>query len=1260
MIKEADEQIRGFRDSKRVRVLALLALLAASFPTAYAAYLPLRSDMVEGKPHLQILQQTDNEILLEIKLPGVERGSATLAGRHWDIVVIPGGGFANDPGTPDVPSFSRLLAIPPRSGVQAELEVLESTTLDNIELMPAQEVDSANFVASSGPMQFDDAAYSQDRFYPQESLTLGDPALLRGWRVVALQTNPVSYNPVSKQLRIAHRYRVRVQFQGTDLRNSPDHPTRPVSHAWAKLMRSMVANFDELDVTEIPFGSYLIVCENNSALMDTLIAPLVEWKRRLGHTVVVQTFPPGASNTTIKAVIQNAYDTWAVPPEYVLLFGDVSGSYALPGWFVYGFGMDDQIDHPYSQLEGDDILADVALGRLPAGNSTEASTMVNKTIWYERTPYVDNTDWYHKGVLIAGVDSINNSGISSIEVNHWIKTRMIQNFYTQIDTFWYTMPGSVNSTLTPAINNGVCVANYRGIEGMGDFTINSIDSLINGRKLPFVVAITCLTGGFYGMQESPMERFVSTGTPSLARGAVACLGTATNSTHTRQNNTMDYGAFAGLYDEEITQAGNVLNRAKMELYNTYQTHDPQSVIDFSNFAALAGDPGVELYTGAIHFMTSNLTDNINYGMPLSLTISQSGVGPLPGAIVCLYKADELQNIGETNASGQVTLSLGSVATGNVKVTVWKHNFYPLIDSINVASSGVLVNILSNSVSDDSLGDGDGFINPGERVEILSIFKNYGNSTTATMITATASTLDNLITLNNSSITFPDLAPGSTANSLGNFVLTVSPNAPNGHTIRLNLITTANQGSWEGILDLPVKSYEMAVLSAQAAGSDTLLSPGETANFVLTVRNNGLKTALNLAATITALDTTVSVNDISASFGTVNMGAQATCNANPFNLTAMPDIIPGIPAHLLVQFTGNDGAMQQDTITICLGARASSDPQGPDEYGYYCYDNTDTGYAHAPTYDWIEIDPNYGGSGIQLNINGPGGTQNASINRVLPFTFRYYGENTSLITVCRNGWISTHANIAFTDFRNYPIPSAPGPYGLIAPFWDHLSTTVSGHVYYWFDEANHRFIVEWSHLETFGTPVVTETFEVILFDPQFYPTQSGNGKLLFQYAEITEAYGDSTDNPYSTVGIESPDHTDGLEVTYWNTPHDAAAMPVANGRAFLFTTDANPPLLAAPPVSQMSVPDLYSLGQNYPNPFNPTTTIRFGLPKASRVQLEVFDITGCRVWGGPTSTLEYSAGYHEIIFDGSNLASGIYLCRLTAGEFSASKKLVLLK
>jgi flagellar hook assembly protein FlgD len=85
---------------------------------------------------------------------------------------------------------------------------------------------------------------------------------------------------------------------------------------------------------------------------------------------------------------------------------------------------------------------------------------------------------------------------------------------------------------------------------------------------------------------------------------------------------------------------------------------------------------------------------------------------------------------------------------------------------------------------------------------------------------------------------------------------------------------------------------------------------------------------------------------------------------------------------------------------------------------------------------------------------------------------------------------------------------------------------------------------------------------------------------------------------------------------------------------------------------------FSLSQNYPNPFNPTTYISFSLQSKSKVRLVVYDILGNEI-----QTLvndELSEGKYSIKFDGSNLASGIYIYKLITDKFTDVKKMILMK
>jgi hypothetical protein len=91
---------------------------------------------------------------------------------------------------------------------------------------------------------------------------------------------------------------------------------------------------------------------------------------------------------------------------------------------------------------------------------------------------------------------------------------------------------------------------------------------------------------------------------------------------------------------------------------------------------------------------------------------------------------------------------------------------------------------------------------------------------------------------------------------------------------------------------------------------------------------------------------------------------------------------------------------------------------------------------------------------------------------------------------------------------------------------------------------------------------------------------------------------------------------------------------------------------------VSAPEAFALQGVYPNPFNPVTRIRYDLPEAVRVSLQVYDIGGRRIAELANGWRE--AGSHEVSFDASRLPSGVYVVRLEAGDFSAAEKVVLMK
>ena len=93
-------------------------------------------------------------------------------------------------------------------------------------------------------------------------------------------------------------------------------------------------------------------------------------------------------------------------------------------------------------------------------------------------------------------------------------------------------------------------------------------------------------------------------------------------------------------------------------------------------------------------------------------------------------------------------------------------------------------------------------------------------------------------------------------------------------------------------------------------------------------------------------------------------------------------------------------------------------------------------------------------------------------------------------------------------------------------------------------------------------------------------------------------------------------------------------------------------------TESSSPVKYSLSQNHPNPFNPVTTISYSLPRSGDVTLIIYNLLGeeiARLVDG-----FQQAGEHTTVWNASNVSSGIYFYRLRAGDFTQTKKMVLLK
>jgi hypothetical protein len=155
---------------------------------------------------------------------------------------------------------------------------------------------------------------------------------------------------------------------------------------------------------------------------------------------------------------------------------------------------------------------------------------------------------------------------------------------------------------------------------------------------------------------------------------------------------------------------------------------------------------------------------------------------------------------------------------------------------------------------------------------------------------------------------------------------------------------------------------------------------------------------------------------------------------------------------------------------------------------------------------------------------------------------------------------------------------------------------------------------------------------------------------------------AADSTFSTVVVDSIVVDTSLHVNplaanstfFWrvcalNTDGSSAFSSISN-----FTTGTQVSAVEKAP----GMPNDFELSQNYPNPFNPSTTIRFSLPRNARISLVLYNNLGQQM--EVLAEGEYSAGTHDVRVDGSILPSGIYFYELRSEQFTAIKKLVLLK
>ena len=167
----------------------------------------------------------------------------------------------------------------------------------------------------------------------------------------------------------------------------------------------------------------------------------------------------------------------------------------------------------------------------------------------------------------------------------------------------------------------------------------------------------------------------------------------------------------------------------------------------------------------------------------------------------------------------------------------------------------------------------------------------------------------------------------------------------------------------------------------------------------------------------------------------------------------------------------------------------------------------------------------------------------------------------------------------------------------------------------------------------------------------------NGEDVWQLREIAQNTGcHSNNDPRVHFGLGTASVIDSLIVRWPSGSVDVYTDVTPN--KFYTATEGATHLTTAANQFKTSLPVRLSLSQNYPNPFNPSTEIRYQISEVSNVSLKVYDVLGREV--RTLVNRKQGPGTYEVRFDASGLASGVYFCRIKAGNFAKTMKLTVLK
>jgi len=455
-------------------------------------------------------------------------------------------------------------------------------------------------------------------------------------------------------------------------------------------------------------GTYLIVLAHASLkpiLEDETTGDFIYFKKSQGYNVhVVNIEDIGTDASDLKDYLEIYY---AEDPllEYVLLVGDVSGSYSLPYFEVasYSYNEMDVTDHNYTYFGDDPLSSNFFIGRWPIRTEDELKKIKSRSIGYvtmnlpgSDPPHLLDASYLNNALMVAANYAGNDDPgafypVTPVWTSRWLMDELYNYGYSKVDTaFWTNLNQIDNYPISTAWNQGVGIVGYRGWGGgtgwnKPDFRNPDLEDLVNNWKLPVVFSFVCNTGDFNrtGGDHCFAEKAITVGSPDIPTGAVAVVGPSDKDTDTKFNNPMYGTIMDALLEHRVPELAPALHAGKQCLIKEFGDLIAPDTYGFNGTYAefyhyvynVLGDPSLPVWLGEPKNMIADLNEELTSSY-ISTSITDESGEPLMDVVGALLYNNELIAKGFSNANGELVIDFENVAnSSNIDLYLNKAQYY---------------------------------------------------------------------------------------------------------------------------------------------------------------------------------------------------------------------------------------------------------------------------------------------------------------------------------------------------------------------------------------------------------------------------------------------------------------------------------------------------------------------------------------------------------------------------------------------------------